>query len=150
MLPSQMKMDYPRKQIEFTIPIIPKAQMRPRARKMGPHVSIHKASQQERNEEQIMGLLTRYRPREPFLFPVEVVINAYLPIPRSWSGKKQHAAADFKILPAVNPDLDNLIKNILDCMTVLSFWRDDSQVVKIMATKSYSVSPRWEVKVKEI
>ena len=150
MLPGQMKLDYPRKVIAFTIPIIPKAQMRPRARKMGKHASIHKAPQQERNEEQIMGLLERYRPREPMLFPVEVVINAYLPIPRSWSGKKQHAAADFQILPTTTPDLDNLIKNILDCMTVLSFWDDDSQIVMIIATKKYSRNPRWEIKIKEM
>lgn len=150
MLSKQMRMDYQRQLIEFTIPIIPTAQMRPRARRMGKHASIHKAPQQERNEEQIMGLLARYRPRQPFLFPVEVVINAYLPIPRSWSGKRKHAAADSQILPTTTPDLDNLIKNILDCMTVLSFWRDDSQVVKIMATKSYSNNPRWEIKIKDM
>lgn len=45
------------------------------------------------------------------------------------------------------PDLDNLEKQLLDCMTRMRFWEDDRQVYMVAKKKIYSPSPRWEVTV---
>ena len=50
------------------------------------------------------------------------------------------------------PDLDNLLKNIMDCMTKLQFWRDDSLVFETHAVKRYedNLGSRWEVELEPI
>ena len=47
------------------------------------------------------------------------------------------------------PDLDNLIKSILDPLNGV-FWRDDSIIIKLEATKSYGDTARIEVEIYEI
>lgn len=48
-------------------------------------------------------------------------------------------------LPTVPPDLDKLIRAVLDSLTGIAY-QDDSQVVRIVATKVYS--PAYYVKVR--
>lgn len=61
-------------------------------------------------------------------------------IPRSWSKKRQAEAATGRAAPTGKPDLDNCIKLIADaCNGVL--WRDDKQIVRVLAAKRYSLAP---------
>lgn len=41
----------------------------------------------------------------------------------------------------VKPDLDNLDKAVLDAITELGLWKDDSQVVMLLSSKEYSKNP---------
>ena len=43
---------------------------------------------------------------------------------------------------AKKPDADNLAKAVLDALTVLNVWGDDSQVVILEITKSWSIDQR--------
>lgn len=141
--------------ITFTIPIIPAAQMRSRHRmlktKSGKVISLtHKAKEQQRYEDQIIAVILNHRPFRAMQGPVTLSITAYLPIPRSWSAWKQEAADKHIIVPTSKPDLDNLQKNIMDCLTKSSYWRDDSQVWRFGDTrKLYSINPRWEITIAE-
>lgn len=87
--------------------------------------------------------------REPFDAPLSVQLTALLPIPPSWSKKKQDRAARKEIMPASKPDLDNYLKAALDGMNKIVF-RDDSQVVAIAAMKFYDARPRLEIAVEEV
>ena len=49
---------------------------------------------------------------------------------------KKNEAFTFK---RSRPDLDNLSKSVLDCMTDLGMWIDDSQVVKLDLTKAWNI-----------
>ena len=52
------------------------------------------------------------------------------------------------ILPAKKPDIDNLIKSVLDPMNSI-FFADDKQVVILRASKFYSDTPKTEVFITE-
>lgn len=45
-----------------------------------------------------------------------------------------------RALPTVKPDVDKLVRAILDSVTHAEFWADDSQVVEVNARKSYARS----------
>ena len=51
--------------------------------------------------------------------------------------------------PIVKPDTDNYIKSTLDGLNGL-LWKDDNQIVKIVAEKYYSDHPRVEIEVEEV
>jgi Holliday junction resolvase RusA-like endonuclease len=130
--------------MKFIIPIEPKAQMRVRFCNTG---RTYKAKGQKLAEESIMAFLSRYQPAEPMDGPLLLGVKAFLPIPRSKPQKFKKAALAGIIRPTVKPDLDNLLKNIKDCMTAMGFWGDDKQVVGYIegTGKYYSTKPRWEV-----
>ena len=142
--------------MRFTIPLVPRAQMRARhfvkRTKAGKIFSgTYKDREQARYEEQLMQLLVRHRPERPFEGPVVLGITAYLPIPRSKPAWWKEAAEKGMVFPTGRPDYDNLVKNLKDCMTRLAFWRDDSQVIGYdRPAKLYSANPRWEITVREI
>lgn len=50
---------------------------------------------------------------------------------------------------ALRPDLDNLIKFVLDVMNGIVF-NDDKQVVRIIAEKMYDKEPRTEIMIEEL
>lgn len=81
--------------------------------------------------------------------PLMVAIEAYLPIPRSWSKKRRMAAVEGGVLPEVKPDLDNIVKSILDgCESVV--FHDDKQVCELAIVKRYCATPQVKVKISGI
>ncbi len=142
--------------IAFSIPIIPTAQARARhaARKLksGKVISTtYKSEKQEANEHPIYAYLKAYVPVEPLQGALKLGVKAYLPIPKK--SKRWMAEAEAGIeRPTTKPDMDNLIKQIKDCMTKMRFWHDDKQVVEYLpgTGKWYSTFPRWEIMVLEV
>jgi|SRR6516225_6904405 Holliday junction resolvase RusA-like endonuclease len=63
--------------------------------------------------------------REPFTAPVRLELKVKLPIPKSFSKKKQHAALIGEILPGTRPELSDLLKLGEDPFTGVVF-ADDS------------------------
>ena len=59
-------------------------------------------------------------------------------------GQKAELARDQKIRPTGKPDIDNIIKAVLDGLNGVAF-KDDAQVVFISAQKLYSDTPRLVV-----
>lgn len=86
---------------------------------------------------------------ELFDTPMQLQLSAYYPIPKSWSKKKRQLAIDGEIYPQVKPDLDNVMKAVLDALNGVVY-ADDSQVINLVATKRYSTDPRVEVYVHEV
>lgn len=78
--------------------------------------------------------------REPFDGPVEMKVQFFLPIPASWSKKKQEAARLGRIVPTKKPDSSNCLKAIEDGFTG-AVWVDDCQVVDHVLTKRFSDNP---------
>lgn len=77
---------------------------------------------------------------------VGVNMKVYLPIPSSTSKKKQQQMLDKIIRPCKKPDIDNVIKSVLDGLNGVAY-EDDKQVVELHAEKYYDLTPRVEVKL---
>ncbi|MFE2772256.1 RusA family crossover junction endodeoxyribonuclease [Microbacterium resistens] len=53
-------------------------------------------------------------------------------------------------LPSVAPDLDKLVRAIGDGVTDAGIWKDDGQVIRIVAEKVYGAAPGVHVSVSEM
>lgn len=134
--------------MKITIPIEPVGQMRARATAVGGHARTYKAAKQRSAENKILAFAVQHRPATPMEGPLEVTVDAYLPIPASFSRLKKEQAMSGEIRPTKKPDADNLGKNILDCLNGI-IWADDRQIVGLMIRKFYSNSPRWEIEIRD-
>lgn len=72
--------------------------------------------------------------------PVEIRILAKFKIPKSASKKRAQAMREGSILPTVKPDLDNVVKSILDSLNGLAY-KDDAQVTDLKIYKRYADEP---------
>ena len=101
-------------------------------------------------EEQVrLAYMVQTGQTEPFHGPVELTLRAYYPIPSSWPKGKSAKALARLLLPTVKPDLDNVLKSIMDAVNGLA-WDDDKQVVMFKTSKEYSANPRVEVEIWEV
>lgn len=71
---------------------------------------------------------------------VMVVIEAVFPIPKSWTRAKKAAAMAGKIPPG-KPDIDNILKVVLDGLNDVAY-EDDKQVVLTQCKKVYADTTR--------
>lgn len=87
--------------------------------------------------------------RVPTEAAVRLIYTAILPIPKSWSQRKQRDAAAGRIHPVSRPDTENLLKTSMDALNGVCY-RDDSQVVSVIAAKRYGTVAGVKVEVVEI
>lgn len=130
--------------MKFTIPIEPVGQMRARHSARGGIARTHKAPQQETAEQRLLAFAVQHKPSKPLDGPLEVTIDAYMPMPKSMSKKDRALVADGTLRPTKKPDADNIAKHLLDCFNEI-FWTDDKNIVELSVRKFYSDTPRWEV-----
>jgi Holliday junction resolvase RusA-like endonuclease len=87
--------------------------------------------------------------RPPFEGPIELTVNAYMPIPASWPKYKKERARGENPWHISKPDMDN-IKKMTDALNDV-VWKDDSQVCRDGGSiKVYSDNPRLELIIREI
>ena len=79
---------------------------------------------------------------------VYVKIIAYFEIPKSTSKKKEAEMLSNNISPTKKPDIDNIIKIVLDAMNKFAY-KDDTQVTKIEVEKKYSNTPKIFIRIEE-
>lgn len=86
-----------------------------------------------------------------FAASCEVTIHAYFAIPQSYTKKKRaqiEESGPWLVRPG-KPDLDNIVKSVLDGMNGIVF-RDDVQVVALRARKEWcpdDEQPRVDIKI---
>lgn len=71
---------------------------------------------------------------------VMVIIEAVFPIPKSWTRAKKAEAAAGKLAPG-KPDIDNILKVVLDGLNGIAY-EDDKQVVMTQCKKVYADTTR--------
>ena len=141
--------------MKLIIPIEPKAQMRtePSVIRLADGTyrgGTHKKAKQRSREETLKAFLALHQPETPFEGPLLFGLKAYLPMPKMSREKTAQALAGV-LRPTTKPDLDNLIKQIKDCLSQMRYWGDDKQVVGYLphTGKYYSDQPRWEIEIVE-
>lgn len=77
---------------------------------------------------------------------VAVNIQAFYKIPKATTKEKRGLIERGFIKPAVKPDIDNVIKAVLDGLNETAY-SDDAQVVRVSAAKLYSTEPCVVVEV---
>ena len=113
----------------------------------GGRIRFFEKSKVRSARETLIALLRKHVPPEPLSGPVAVGITWAFPYRKS--EKKGVVNAGVAIPHTSRPDLDNLEKLLLDTMTRMQFWGDDSQVYRKVTAKYWSATPGIAVAVCE-
>ena len=129
--------------MRITVPGDPVAKGRPRRSRYGAYTP-----ERTRIHEDAVRWILKAACEEPIVGAVKLGLTFTLSIPKSWSRKKREAAI---INPwhTGKPDLDNLVKLLLDAANGV-LWDDDAQVAVLSAQKLYGTEARTDVHVESI
>ena len=135
--------------ISFTIPGKAKPQQRPRVARSG---GMYDPSSTDKKQTWLQ--IARYRPKQPLRGSIDIFIYFAMPRPKSHYRTGKFAELLKDKAPKIHtskPDLDNMIKYILDVLQGKNgFFYDDSQVYSITAIKEYGEEPSTHIRIKEI
>lgn len=81
--------------------------------------------------------------------PVRIFIKAYMSIPASASKRMREDMRLNIIRPTKKPDIDNVIKAVLDALNGIAY-ADDKNVVYVGAAKWYAEEPSLEITIEEV
>ncbi len=79
---------------------------------------------------------------------IKVSIIAYFSIPKTTKKADINEMLENNISPTKKPDIDNIVKSILDSMNKFAF-KDDNQITKLEVEKKYSIEDKVYVKIEE-
>ena len=136
--------------LEFVIPGVPAGKGRPRALRRGNHIKLVTPDETAAYESKVaLAGHQAMAGRALLSGPVCAVLTIKLPIPASWSKRKQAAALAGTELPTKKPDADNVVKAIFDGLNGV-VWIDDTQVVDMVVRKRYATVPGVAVRISNV
>ena len=124
--------------IKFTIIGSPVPKGRPRVALRGGYPVTYTPKKTETWENYMRFAAIQYRPEKLLEGPLSIKLHFVLIKPKSVPKKRKY--------PCVKPDIDNLEKSVLDALEGL-FYRNDSQIVRKVASKDYGEPARVEVEL---
>ena len=128
-------------ELSFTIDSPPKVKKRPRSSLGGKFMY----NPSKKDEDDVRKIIASALPDFVILEkPIILECSFFLKTPVSFSKVNTLLAEDGQILPSGRPDVDNLLKLIQDAIIGIII-KDDNLIVKVVASKFYSVEPRTEV-----
>ena len=129
--------------------IEPVEQARPRATKTRKGIRLYDPQKVATYKKQL-GMMCKFQYKDkPLDGPLIVSLKFYRQVQSSISKKERELRIAGAHRPIVKPDTDNYIKSTLDGLNGL-LWKDDNQIVKIVAEKYYSDHPRVEIEVRDL
>jgi Holliday junction resolvase RusA-like endonuclease len=87
--------------------------------------------------------------RDPIKSPIYLMVDAFFPIPKSWSAARRQKATSSLVWHVSRPDSDNILKAVGDGLNGI-VWDDDSQVAFAKVTKQYAETPRLVITVEPL
>ena len=79
---------------------------------------------------------------------IKVSIIAYFSIPKATKKADIEQMLENNISPTKKPDIDNIVKVVLDAMNKFAF-KDDNQITKIDVEKKYALEDKIYIKIEE-
>lgn len=128
--------------IEFTVPGEPRGKARPRVvRTRAGRSMSYTPDRTVAYEELVRQRFRQQWPKEELPFPdkqpVCVFIKAHFGIPKNTSKRTRNGMEDGSVRPTKKPDVDNIVKIVLDALNGLA-WHDDAQVTFLAVSKEYT------------
>jgi Holliday junction resolvase RusA-like endonuclease len=136
--------------ISFFIPAIPRGQARVRHAVRGGRSFSYKSDDQQADERTLEAMMMPFRPPNPLGGAISIQVTAVMPIPKSKPKKWQQGVKMGHIRPTGRPDLDNIGKHVIDCLTRMRFLEDDKQVCMLSLEKLYGDSPGYQIEIKQV
>lgn len=81
--------------------------------------------------------------------PVKMNLIIYVRVPKSYTKAKTEMAKQNQIRPLKKPDIDNIVKSVLDALNGVAY-EDDCQVVELKCKKIYDSEDKIEITLEEI
>ena len=79
---------------------------------------------------------------------IKVSIIAYFSIPKATKKSDINEMLENNISPTKKPDIDNIVKAVLDSMNKFAF-KDDNQITKLEVEKKYAFEDKIYIKIEE-
>lgn len=114
---------------------------RPRVAMRGRFPTVYTPKETREAEDSFMQQAIKQKPETPLEGALSIRIKFYKIKPKSMSKKVIHWTT--------KPDLDNLVKLVIDALNKV-FFQDDAQIIEISASKEYDQTPRTEVEIRKI
>jgi Holliday junction resolvase RusA-like endonuclease len=133
--------------LTFEVPGEPRGKGRPRFNR---HTGSTYTDSETRAYEQ--KIVAYYRKAyQGFRWPdsafIHVIVTAHYPIPKSATKAAIAGMQAQRILPSRKPDIDNVLKVVLDALNGVAY-KDDSRVVSVTARKVYSFEPKIVIEMR--
>lgn len=127
--------------LDFFVAGIPKAQPRVKAFVRGGHAGVYTPNSAETWKQTVRSNATVVAPESILTGPIRISLDFFLPRPKAHLKRDGSLRKNQPIWHCKKPDLDNLIKAVIDAITdTQRIWLDDSQICQISATKSYALN----------
>jgi|TARA_Y100000310_G_scaffold109308_1_gene107737 Holliday junction resolvase RusA-like endonuclease len=133
--------------IAFVVPGEPQPKERPRFVRRGNFVTTYTPKKTAEYEKRVAKYATEAGAEPHAGVHVELIIYASFPIPKS-KPKWWKLAAESGLMPkTTKPDIDNVLKIVLDALNGVAF-ADDAQVIITRCHKHYRENPALHVEIR--
>jgi Holliday junction resolvase RusA-like endonuclease len=127
-------------------PVIPKG--RPRFTRVGKAYTPKRTHDYEKKVKD--AYLSEYPSGMAFeTEPLEMILNVYMAVPKSFSKKKRDHMICFEYPTLHKGDADNFLKSVADALNGVAY-TDDCQIVTATVNKIWSETDRAEVTLREV
>jgi Holliday junction resolvase RusA-like endonuclease len=124
--------------IAFFVKGDPKPQPRPRAFSRGGHARVYDPATAEGWKSLIAQEAKVVLPDKPIEGTIKLVMLFWMKRPKSHFNSKGQVKPTAPFQHIQKPDVDNLAKAVMDALSTLGMWVDDSQVFSLHAIKSWA------------
>ena len=123
--------------LQFVVIGQPKAQPRVKAFRRGNRAGVYDPGTADGWKLAVGAACRANWNRVQFLGPLRLVLGFFMPRPKAHFTRSGDIKPNAPTWHESKPDLDNLAKAVMDALTQLQVWRDDSQVVQLEIGKAY-------------